>query len=144
MREFLFPRQKWLTKKIRNSWMDKDSIMEIVVLECIKHYVEKENAIQYFEESQKNPEYPEHQKEFDREVKENYDLLTKRLPELELQLEKEWEDIVPRRPLFTFSKDSKLTYEQVYGRIDKLELEIENLQTKIMAWAINRRKSMWT
>lgn len=152
IRFFFNPRQRWLTKKIPNSWIDKDTLWEICILEGIKHYVESDYGLggyssdwlTDYEFSQNDPEYPIWQKEFDREVKENYDLITKRLPELEKELEIAWSKV----PKWDIKKglpfQTKGTYEEIYGETDRLEGMIIDLKTKIMLWAIINREKIWT
>lgn len=38
-------KQKWLCDKISGDWMDKDLIIETTLIECLRHYVEKENGL---------------------------------------------------------------------------------------------------
>jgi glycyl-tRNA synthetase beta subunit len=141
---FFWPRQKWLTSKIPNKWIDKDTIMETCILECIKNYVEGEKALEYFDESQSDPTYPEHQKRFDKEVKEMYQFITVTLPELEEAQERAWTKVPEWDfPRLTKQMDKK-TYEEIYGEINRLEEEIENLKTKVMIWAVNNRGCIWT
>jgi hypothetical protein len=140
------PRQKWLLKKIPNHWIDKDTLFELVILEGIKHYVEQDNGLGYepgdYEFSQNDPEFPESQKQFDREVKENYELITKKLPSLEKELEDAWKKV----PSWNFEKplENKEQYETTYGEVDRIETEIDNLKTKIMLWAVEKRGFIWT
>jgi hypothetical protein len=44
IKEFFNPRQKWLLKKIPNSWCDKTELIKIVAFESIVHFVEEEKA----------------------------------------------------------------------------------------------------
>jgi hypothetical protein len=37
--------QKWLTDKLQGDWIDKDSIIEIVLFDSLIHYVEKEDGL---------------------------------------------------------------------------------------------------
>lgn len=39
---FFNPRQKWLTNKISNQWMDKDQLIELCLFESLVDYVENE------------------------------------------------------------------------------------------------------
>lgn len=41
---FLFPRQRWLTKKIPNHWSDKDYLIDVVLFESIVHFWENEKG----------------------------------------------------------------------------------------------------
>lgn len=39
-------KQKWLTDKLdRAMWLDKDVIIEITLLECLRHFVEEEKGL---------------------------------------------------------------------------------------------------
>ncbi len=139
----IWPRQWWLISKIPRTWRDKDTLMEIVILECIKNYVEGEGALDNYESSQNDPSYPDWQKKFDKEVKENYDLIKEKLPKFEREMEEAWSK-VPKRDLKDINNTRKIDYKTVYGEVDRLEKEIFDLKTKIMLWAINNRASIWT
>jgi hypothetical protein len=148
IRYWFNPRQKWLIKKIPNHWMDKDGLWELCILEGIKHYVEQDYGLGWepdsFEKSQKDPEYPESQKQFDREVKAAYDRITVELPKLEKQLEEEW-DTVPKFDINDFnSRKNQRSYTETYGDIDRLDAEIYKLKTEVMVWAIQRRDCIWS
>lgn len=43
-------KQKWLCDKISGNWLDKDLIIEITLIECLRHYVEEEKGLKYQEE----------------------------------------------------------------------------------------------
>ncbi len=38
-------KQKWLTDKLSGEWMDKDMIIETVLVECLRHFVEEEKGL---------------------------------------------------------------------------------------------------
>lgn len=135
----LWPRQKWLTSKIPKTWVDKDHLMEICILESIKHYVEGEGVLDYFDETQKDPTYPEHQREFERQVKEMYQLITITLPTLEEALVRAWKTV----PDFFGPKDPR-SFEEIYGEVNRLDKEIADLKTKVMVWAVRNREFIWT
>ena len=143
----LRPRNKWLTKKIPRTWVDKDTILEIAVLESLKHYVEGEEALGkdmcHFESNQADPSFPEWQKEKDRSVKHYYELTTIKLPALEKELNEEW-DKVPPTKFSNRNNVTKLDYDTKYGKIDHLEKEIDDLQTEIMVWVVKNRNCLWT
>ena len=40
-------KQKWLTDKLRGKWLDKDLIIEITLIECLRHYVEEEKGLEH-------------------------------------------------------------------------------------------------
>ena len=133
------PRNKWLTKKIPRTWADKDTILEICVLESLKHYVDPEGEDCFHVI---NTEC-EGQKEFYGEVRRNYELITQKLPTLQKELDAEWGN-VPYRTLADINKSTKGNYEKMYGKINRLEKEIYDLQTQIMVWVVRNREGLWT
>jgi hypothetical protein len=38
-------KQKWLTNRLSGKWLDKDDLIEIVLLECLRHFVEEEKGL---------------------------------------------------------------------------------------------------
>ncbi len=135
----LRPRNKWLTRKIPRTWVDKDTILEIAVLESLKHYCEVDgedcfNVIQTDHESCRD---------FYQEVRHFYELITQKLPALQKELAVEW-DAVPKMDWKDLNRGTKEDYEKKYGKIDRLEKEIYDLQTTIMTWVIKNRNGLWT
>jgi hypothetical protein len=136
----LRPRNKWLTKQIPRTWIDKDTILEIVVLGCLKHYCEKDGEDCFNVLSCDSPEW---QAEFMREVKRQYELTTQKLVALQKELDAEW-DNVPHRDLSEINKSTREDYDRIYGKIDRLDKEIYDLQTEIMVWVVKHRNELWT
>ena len=143
----IWPRQRWLTQQIPRTYRDKDTLIELCVLECLKDYIEGEEALGkdmcHFQSSQEDPEYPSWQKDTDREVKHYYELTTQKLVALEKELEVEWGKI-PSRGLRDINNSKPGDYEQMYGSVDRLEKEIYDLQTEIMVWVVKNRNILWT
>ena len=143
----LRPRNKWLTKKIPRTWVDKDTILEISIIGSLKHYVEGEEALGkdmcHFQSRQDDPTYPDHQKESDRQVKHYYELATQNLVALEKEFADEW-DAIPIRTSNDIIKPLSQTYEEMYGKVNKLEQEVYDLQTEIMVWVVKNRNILRT
>lgn len=135
----IWPRQKWLTKKIPRTWVDKDTLLEIVVLESLKHYVDEdgEDCFHII-----NTE-AESQKEFYQEVRKYYDLITVKLVALQQELDAAW-DAVPHRSLKDINKSQPGDYERIYGNVNRLEKELTDLKTEIMVWIVKNREGLWT
>jgi len=135
----LRPRNKWLTKQIPRTWQDKDTILETCVLGALKHYVEPEgeDCMNVIDTE------CEYQREFYGEVKRNYELITQKLAALQKELDAEWNN-VPHRTLDDINKSTKDDYERLYGKINRLEQEIYDLQTEIMVWIVKNRNGLWT
>jgi hypothetical protein len=136
------PRNKWLTSVIPREHYDKDHLMELVLFKCLTEYCETEMGLDWLFSAKYDKDYPAQQIKFEKELKTNYLLLTKKLPELEKDLVKEW-DSIPKHYLFQENKD-KFDYNKVYGKIDQTEVKIRNLKTKICLWIVLNRTSLWT
>jgi hypothetical protein len=137
----LRPRNKWLTKKIPRTWVDKDTILEICVLESLKHYVEPEgeDCMNVIDTE------CEHQREFYAEVKRNYELITQKLPALQKEMDAEWDRIHELKFSWKdINNGDKDDYERKYGKVNRLEQEIYDLQTEIMVWIVKNRNGLWT
>lgn len=139
----LRPRNKWLTKKIPRTWADKDTLWEICIIEGIKDYVEGEHALDYYQKSQVDPSYPDHQKEFDKEVLRAYEIVAITIPYLEKKLDIAWNNI-PHRDFNNINLVTPKNYDETYGEVNKLEKQIKDLKTEVMIWAVNKRESIWT
>lgn len=145
VRDWLNPRQKWLTKKIPNHWIDKDTLWELCILEGIKHHVREDGGLDYFEEGQTDPNHPKHQKKYDRELNDIAIKAMVTLPNLEDALARAWAKIPT--PSFEHGVINRLTnnsYEETYGEVDRLKKMISDLKTEIMVWAVKNRESIWT
>ena len=136
----LRPRNKWLTNQIPRTWYDKDHLLEIVVLGCLKHYCEKDGEDCFNVLSTTSP--PE-QAEFMSEVRRYYELTTQKLVALQKEIGVEWDNI-PHRDWKDINNGDKDEYDRLYGKINRLEKEIYDLQTKIMVWIVTHRNGLWT
>ena len=114
--------------------------MESCVIGALKHYCDEDGEDCFHVLSTTEPEW---QAEFMREVKRYYELATQKLVALQKELEAEW-DAVPPRTLADINKSTKDDYERMYGKINRLEQEIYDLQTEIMVWVVKNRNGLWT
>lgn len=141
VRDWFFPRHRWLTKKIPRSWRDKDSIIEICLFESVKHFVDPngEDACGVL-----CSDSPENQKRFMEELKAMHRFITVVIPDLEKKLEAAW-DKVPHRTLNDINRGmSDAEYEAMYGEVNRLEKEIEDLKDLVCEWVVKNRQDMWT
>ena len=89
---FFFPRQKWLTKIIPNTWCDKVSLIPHLLFTCLVHYVEDENGLQDeidwstdLEKGYTSQEYVDSVKATDSELRSVYNYIKTERPQLEDQ-----------------------------------------------------------
>ena len=134
------PRNKWLTKQIPRTWQDKDHLLETCVLGALKNYCEEDGEDCFHVLCWDSPEC---QAEFMREVKRQYELTTQKLVALQKELEAEW-DAIPPRDWKAINNGDRAEYDRIYGKIDRLEKEIYDLQTDIMTWVVKNRNGLWT
>lgn len=45
VKDFLWPKNKWLTKIIPNHWIDKDGLLEEIIAASLIHFVEEEDGL---------------------------------------------------------------------------------------------------
>ena len=76
---FFNPRQKWLTKHIPNTWMDKPELIKDVLFACLIHYVEEEQGLRdasFYEQDLKeghiSQEYYDHTTTVNNDLREVY------------------------------------------------------------------------
>jgi hypothetical protein len=127
---FLNPRQKWLTKKIPNSWCDKVTLVPDVNFAMIVHFVEGEKC---FENTDYELSSEGHVK-FARELIECYLYIKVRRPALDKQY---WN---------SFPEDEEYTgdYYKDYAETNRLEKELEEQDTKWLTWIVTNRGYLWT
>jgi hypothetical protein len=121
-------KQKWLCDKIGGDWLDKDCIIEITLIECLRHYVEVEKGL-------KNP--ADYQEEIAKGLIGNKRLA--KLQEVYDDLSSAYEYIITK-----YDKRNEgmkdLTVRQMLEAADKKQKEIDDVVAKI--W--KHRKEMWT
>lgn len=136
---FINPRQKWLIKKIPRHWIDKDGLIEMVLFESLKHFVEEEKCLEVLHNSE-----PPEQKKFIDEVRINYKLITEKFPELECQIDMEFEKF----PKLNFKNCIKELNAgntlNRYDKINKIEKELGELKNQVALWIVTNRGGMWT
>ena len=115
-------------------------MLEICVLESLKHYVDVDGEDAFHVLSTTNP--PE-QAEFMAKVKHYYELATVKLPALQKEIDDEWERI-PHFDLDDINSRQAGDYDRIYGKVDRLEKEFYDLQTEIMVWVVQNRNGLWT
>ncbi len=145
---WLNPRQKWLTKQIPNRWIEKEDLWDICILRGIVHHVEEDGGLGFdfgdYEKSQKDPDYPEHQKAFDREMKWAYDQIVTTLPGLEFKLQRlcdRYRNLLKRNK---YHIPHSQEMDEISDEMEVLGKKIYDLKTKIMVWAIEKRNCIWT
>lgn len=130
LRYYLNPCQKWLVKQIPNEWNDKITLIPLVNFAMVTHFVEVEDAkcTTNWENS------GEGANQFYKELKDCYDYIKNRRPQLEKDLDA------------SYPSDETRTgkYEVDYAETNRLELVINKEDTKYLTWIVVNRDYFWT
>ena len=141
IRDYFFSRQKWLTKQIPKNWQDKDTLFETIIFACIIHFIEEEKC---FEVTDWEGSGEDHAR-VARELRQYYKDIKETLPKLQKQLSAEFDkvpDLLDKNG--QLSLNNGLTYQEMYGKVDRVEREIKALTDEIMIWAVKNRGYFWT
>lgn len=122
--------QKWLKRKIPNEWMDKDALLELLVFECLVHFVEKEKGFgqsdldwsKDIESGFISQEYVDRIRRIEGELKHCYNYIKEKRPKMVEKMN---------------ATDDGLEF-------DRLEKEMYEEDTFVMNVIIENRGYMWT
>ena len=120
---------KELVKVIpRNEWRDKVTIMPDFLFACVIDFVEVEKCFEH-------NDYTEHNKDFGDMLMIVYDFAKHGRKELS----KKVDDALS----VAHDKTGELTYEERYGDMDKLEVELAVMEKRYMTWIVNNVDNFW-
>lgn len=129
VRHTLNPRQKWLTKQIPKHWSDKTSLIPEVLFAMVVHFIDGEKCFEHTDWTD-----TEKSKKFAEELRDCYDYIKVRRPELQKRYENSYPD------------EDTVTGDFLVDYKDNLELEalIEKTDTKYLVWIVTNRGYFWT
>jgi len=125
---WLKPRNRWATRVIPNHWSDKTYLIPEFLFASIIHFIEGEKALQ-------NNVW---QKKKEKELLEVYAWAKNGRKEFQEKIDKAYPEFNGKFPYY------KETYEQVYGEVNRLEAEIEKIDTKHLTWIVKNRQILWS
>lgn len=143
LRCFFNPRQKWLLKKIPNTWADKTHLIPEILYECIVHFVEGERC---FETIRWDSGFDGH-KECADFIRDCYDWIKVRRPELKKRIDNiisagfSKEELLD---LIATLNSNKRTYEEMYPGLNDLENELYEKDTYYLTGIVKYRNYLWT
>lgn len=153
IRPIFKPQNKRIRKVIPKTWTDISSLIENVNFEFVKQFYEEEyvDGVVDWEQS------GEHHIEFARWLEETYQYITIERP----KLVKDMEDAYP--PTLSFDEwltpneyrddgtvknytvtDRGKTYEELYGKVNRIENLITDKDTEVLVEIVKRRQYFWT
>lgn len=140
VRNWLFPRQRWLMEGIPNHWMDKKTLSVDLLYKLVVHFVEVEDALNVI-----NWDSDPETRTFKQGLIECYKWIKAGRPELMAQMETEMAGAAGRRQhLYKTNGHGMETYKAIYGSYDELEAHLEDMDTEMCVWIINNRQYLWT
>jgi hypothetical protein len=122
--------QKWLTKKIPKEWMDKDGLLELLIFECLVHFVEDEKGL-------RDSDYDWDAEFLDGYVTQEY---MNRLRSRNAELWHCYHYIKLKRPMMVDNLDKTDDF-RAYERLEK---ELYDEDSFIMDIIIKNRGYLWT
>lgn len=150
IRGWIFPQQKWLFKKIGNTWRDIDGIIEIVLFECLIRYVEVERGL---DGSWSNAV------EEKEEISKVYNYIKNERPLLQKELDTAYPVMIddnminssydPVKKVWVNKMKScdemyGMSYNEAYQKVNWIEGLIKEKDTDAMMKIIKHRDYLWT
>ena len=142
----IWPRQKWLTKKIPKTWSDKTCLIPLILYEMIVNYVEGEKCFEtiVWDSNEKDKENAEMIKtiyewaktgrtEWLKQIDDAYPELPKMMFDEKGEVFNDW-----------FNTDKYGTYQEKYSKVNKLEKDFEFIDTTYLKWIVENRFILWT
>ena len=133
--DFFCPKQSWVMDGVPKRWQDKPELLMTVMFNFIKHYVEGEKAIESIAWN------CDEGKECQKFIIDCYTFITVERPARQAAIE----NIIHKAhvPLGQWMND-KRTYEEKYPNLDRLEKELEDLETFFLNGIVKYRQYLWT
>lgn len=124
------PRQRWLTKQIPKGWSDKTYLIQLINFAMVVDFIEGEKALDVtdWEASSAGAD------QFSKELKDCYDYIKIRRPQLEKDHQNSYPDEDARTGVF----------EVDYAENTRLELLLNKEDTKYLTWIVTNRDYFWT
>lgn len=168
IRNYFFPRNKWLFKKIGNDYSDISGIIDVCLFECLVHFVEVEKGLDsiwsdelYSEDLDKgyiSEEYKDNRSTIRNELEEAYNYIATERAILENQRDNSYpEPLKSETPWFTTVEDGRkifrmlsceerygMSYEDAYSEIIRIEQELEDRDNRYMHTIVKHRQYLWT
>ena len=130
---YINPRNRWATDVIPNHWSDKTYLIPEFLFASIIHFIEGEKA----------REMTVWQKKKEKELLEVYAWAKNGRKEFQEKIDKAYPEFNGKFP-WDNENMNKETYEQVYGEVNRLEAEIEKIDTKHLTWIVKNRQILWS
>jgi len=130
--------QKWIYKYIpKREYADKTHLIPEFLFGCVIEFVESEKCFEHTEYS-----YHSSDRKFARELRQCYDFVKNVRPSLQQSMDEELTEASKKNPLVW--KESKYSYEELYGRYNYIEENLKKQEQKYMKWIVKNVDHLWT
>ena len=166
IRDYFFPKSKWLFKKIGNHYCDARGLVDIVLFEILVHFVEVDKGLDsiwsdelYADDLEKgyiNEEYKNERSEIRNQLWTAYHYIKNERPELEKQEEESHpKPLKPHAEWIVRGEDGNsrmlsceerygMSFQEAYAENMRINKQIEDSDTLTMEIIIKHRKYLWT
>jgi hypothetical protein len=128
------PRNQWATDVIPNHWSDKTYLIPEFMFAAIIHFVDGEKAL----------ETTVWQKKKEKELLEVYAWAKTGRKEFQDKIDKAYPEIPKNTDSLDWMNSRKETFEELYGEVNRLEAELEKIDTKHLTWIVKNRQILWS
>jgi hypothetical protein len=142
---FFFPMHQTVRRSIPRTWSDSDYLIVHTNFAIIKEFVEEE--LNGLKDVQKEHSFNANNgnlrwAQFYHWLEKAYIYITQERPRLEEEMDNAYPDLGDN-PLDDIN-DTKVSYQQKYGEVDRLEKLIKDKDTQILKEMIEERGGFWT
>jgi hypothetical protein len=128
------PRNRWATDVIPNHWSDKTYLIPQFLFAAIIHFVDGEKALE-------TTVWP---KKKEKELLEAYAWAKMGRKEFQDKIDKAYPEIPKNADALDWMNSRKETFEELYGEVNRLEAELEKIDTKHLTWIVKNRQILWS
>ncbi len=130
IRDYFYPQQRWLIKKLPKHWIDKDKLFELVLFEGLVHFVEHEKALEVIDWNS-----TDNGSEIAQMIHEIYNWIKIERPVKSKELDIAFDAYCRANNPNEAQHQSKICAD--------LEEEIDRRDTKYLVWLVANRHLLW-
>lgn len=130
------PRNRWATDVIPNKWADKTNLIPTLLFAAVIDFVDGEKALETIVWAKKD----------EKQILEVYHWAKTGRAEFQAKIDAAY----PKSDfLFPHHREGGVdggakSYVELYGEVNRLEVEFEKIDTKHLTWIVKNRQLLWT
>ena len=131
---YINPRNRWATDVIPDYWSDKTFLIREFLFAAVIDFIEGEKALEM-------TVWP---KKKEKELLEVYAWAKTGCKEFQEKIDKAYPEIPKYADTLDWINNREEPYEESYGEVNRLEAEIEKIDTKHLTWIVKNRQILWS